>query len=174
MKLTLFSMGIGTIEVANAINEVARLLNLYNKIAASDAVDLSCRDEEAIARMGVVADKLFGESAFGHRLVEVFECEVFFKAAVNACALVGIDNVPHFGFSVGNIGKLLCHLVIGMHLDGERGGCTDEFDEEGEIFSVTSEVFLSHQCCTILFYEFSEAFTHIATFANDGFFASKP
>ena len=69
--------------------------------------------------------------------------------------LIGIEDVPHLVLAQTAV-TLACHLIIGVHLDGQVAMGINELDEQRETVSIAAIDIVSHEFDAMMAHELSE------------------
>ena len=131
-------------------------------------MDTSCRDEEDVAGLHLVARQDIDDTAVGHLLGVLLGPDLLLEAGQQRGARPGIHDVPHLGLAQLAV-TLAGQFVVGMHLDGEVSGGIDEFHQQGELRAVGFGDMLAHQFGSELPDQFAERATGQLAILHYGF-----
>ena len=132
VELAEVTVGIAATIVVEAVGAVGGLLYFGHHEAFAEGVDAAGGDEIDVAGLGLFGmEQLLEASCVEGGAVEVGR-SVAAETADEACAGVGLHDVPHLGLAAGHA-ALLGEGVVGVHLNGEVLGGVDDFEEEGEL-----------------------------------------
>ena len=168
MKLAVVAVLVLTLEVVDAICNVAGLLNFSEKTTCADGVDTSCGQEEAVAFLHVVTVDGVDNSVVLHHLSILLGCNFLLQTTEQRGVFVRIHEIPHLCLAA-LLALELCNLVGGMHLNGKILTRIDKLDEQRELVAETLVVVLAHEFALHLGYNLVEFLACKLAVCNDSF-----
>ena len=144
MQLAIVAVLILTLEVVNAVSNVGRLLYLGKETTRADGMDASCRKEEAIALLNIIAGNGIHNGVVCHHFGILRRCNLLLQSAQQSGVLVAVEQIPHLGLATF-FTLTLGYLVGWMYLYGQILTCVDELDEQRKLVAETLVVVLSYK-----------------------------
>ena len=144
MQLTIVAVLVLALEVVDAICHVAGLLYLGEETAGTDSVNTSCRQEEAVALLHVIACNGIANGVVGNHLGILCRSDLLLQTAQQCSVLVRVEQIPHLGLAT-LLALTLGYLVGRMNLYREVLTCIDKLDEQRELIAEALVVLLTYE-----------------------------
>ena len=144
VELAIVAILVLTLEVVDAIGNIAGLLNLDNETACSDGVDSAGRDKEAVTFLHVILSQGIGDGIILHHLLVLLRSNLNLQAVVELGIRLAWQRIPHLGLAAF-LTLLLGNFIIRMHLDREVAVGIDKLDEQWKLIAETLVVLFSEE-----------------------------
>ena len=129
-----------------------------------------CRQEEEVARMYLVLGEDVGEGVVLDAGFVLGGRHLLGESRPEPCALVGVHDIPHFGFAFRLV-TLPRQPVVGVYLNREILPRVDELDQQRELLAETFEVGFAEQCGAVAGDQARQGSARFGTSGHDRFVA---
>src|ERR1035438_2917163 len=124
--------GVNMAPVVQAERDVAVLLNLKHYDAASQGVDGSSRQENAVTSLRSEVREVIGYGPVADRLAQILRRGAWLQAVIDTALRPRLQNHPCLRLSAFAWRQQVSVHVRGMHLDGEHFACVQELQQQGK------------------------------------------
>ena len=164
------AVGVAAVEVVNAVGDIAGLLNFSQKVTGADGVDATCRKEEKVAGVRVVASDNVHNGVFGNEFLIFFGSDLLAQSGVDGSTFFGIDDIPHFGLSVAVVASL-GESVVGVYLHREVALGVDNLHQERECVAIFGINGITHEVALVFLDDLAQVQTLVVALGNHRFVA---
>ena len=159
-----------TVEVVDAIGDVAGLLDFGKEATRADGMNTPGRQEEAVALLHRIARDGIDDGLFADHLLVLLGRDLLTESTEQGCIRLGRHEIPHLGLAA--LASLsVCNLIGGMHLNGEVVTGINELDEQRELIAKALVVGTADELFFQFGHEVVELSPCIGTFADDSLIA---
>ena len=142
MQLSVVAVFILTLEVVDAVSNVARLLYLSNEASCANGMNTTSRNEEAVVLFHLILCECIGDGVVLNHFLILLSSDLHFQTIIEFSVFVAWQRIPHFCLST-LFTLLASYFVVGVNLDREVAVGINKLDEQWELVAEALIVLLT-------------------------------